>query len=282
MNWTVVSPSLVLLFRSLASSDMRQLLGEYDVTWMQRNTPFMSPTLQAGVYLKVLTSNSYGKPAKDWLPHQQTTLTPSTLTEGTVYSGTVASVPWTYTTVAGETLTTLCANIATKIDLLANPHVYPQVIDGPKVLCDVAVDQSVAFTGSANLTLATAVNVQEALVTRGKLTLQVVVKSLESTDTTWSLSYLENIQRQIWSDVSLSMLRSLGLGLISVGDIRDISAPIDDREASIGTLDIRFSFVEKRTIPVDVGTIEHVSGVANARHGATIEQVAFQADKPTT
>jgi hypothetical protein len=243
----------------------------------------MSPGLQAGVYLQVTSSKAYSKPAKDWLEHQTTTLTPSRTTAGTIYSGKVATHAWTYTVPADATLTSICVGIAAAIAALAVPGFVPMVQDGPLVQCDCQVGTRVVFSDASQyLTQSDVVNVQESILTRGKLVLQVQVKSLESTDTTWSLAYLENVSRNIWSEVSLSWLNSLGLGLISVGDIQDHSAPIDQREASIGTVDLQFSFVERRIIAVDVGTIEHVSGLAAPSFGAIVEQVPFQADKPAT
>jgi hypothetical protein len=283
MNWSSVSPSLVLLFRSLASEDMTQLQPEFSVCWMNRNIPFISPTTQEGTYLKVTNSKTYGKPASVWIPHQITTITPDTTTQGTVYSGKIDGHTWSYTVPSSATLTTICGGIRTAIIALVIPAVTPTVIAGPKVSCDILPGTELAFTNpSAHLVVDTNTNVQQSLLERGRMTIQVQVKSLESTDTSWSLFYLENIRTNIWSEPATTMLTSLGLALIApLGDILDNSAPIDQREASIGTMDLKFSFVAYKVIPVDTSTIEHVSGVAHASIGATIEQVVFQADKPT-
>lgn len=281
MNWNVVSPALVYLFRQLASGDMSKPLPEYTVSWLNRGVPIISPETLEGTYLQVIGSQGYGKPAKDWLAHQIATLVPTDATEGAVYAGLVGSIPWTYTVQAGEDLASVATNIGVVLVSAGIPGLPFLFGDPTRLEYDVFAGQEFVWTSDhANLTVTSNTMVQEALVRRGKLTLQVTVKSLEDTDVSWSLYYLENIQTNIWSEVSLSFLRALGLGIIDVGSIRDHSAPIDQREASIGSLDIKFSFVDNRLIPVDYSTIEHVSGVLTAREGANIMQVPFQADKP--
>jgi hypothetical protein len=210
MTWLVNSPSLVTLFRYLAADSMAAPLGLYDVNWNSRNIPMMSPGLQAGVYLQVTSSKSYGKPAKDWVEHQITTLTPSRTTSGTVYGGKVAGHAWTYTTPADATLVDICVGIASAIAALAVPGFVPMVLDGPKVQCDVAAGTAVIFSDASQyLAVVTNVMVQEALLTRGKLVLQVQVKSLESTDTTWSLVLAE----QPWPRVDQCGRHTRSLGV---------------------------------------------------------------------
>jgi hypothetical protein len=250
------------------------------VTWQNRDVPFISPDLQCAVYLEIIAQSGYGKPATDWRQHQQATLAPTAVTAGTIYTGALGAHSWTYTAVTGETSTTACAHIAAAIQALALEGVSATVITGPKVLVDVPVGTTYTITVNNKITLAESVNLQQALIKRGRITLQVKVVSLESTDVSWAIYYLDNMAHNIWSNYSLDFIRGLGLGLISVSDAITHDVAIDDRMASVGTCDVKFSYVDTFLVPVDVGTIEHVSGLAKVPVGATIEQVLFQADKP--
>ena len=102
----------------------------------------------------------------------------------------------------------------------------------------------------------------------GKATLQVQVKSLESTDVSWSIWYLSNIQSNIWTEAAHQYLRGLGLSVINTGALSAHDAPIDDREASIGTLDINLNFAYTVNGALDTGTIETVAGGLTAHDSA--------------
>ena len=114
----------------------------------------------------------------------------------------------------------------------------------------------------------TVTNLQQDQKVFGQATLQVQVKSLESTDVSWSIWYLSNIQSNIWTEAAHQYLRGLGLSVIDTGDIINHDAPIDDREASIGTLDINLNFAYTVTGALDYGTIETVSGTLTAHDSA--------------
>ena len=112
------------------------------------------------------------------------------------------------------------------------------------------------------------VNVQQDLRFTGQATLRVQVKSLESTNTTWALWYLTNIQTNLWTEAAHQYLRALGLSVINTGDVISNDAPIDDREASIGTLDIHLNFAYTVTGALDVTTLESMSGNVHAHDSA--------------
>jgi hypothetical protein len=99
-------------------------------------------------------------------------------------------------------------------------------------------------------------NLQQDLRVAGQATLRVQVKSLESTDVSWSLWYLTNIQTNLWTEAAHEYLRRLGLSVINTGDVISNDAPIDQREASIGTLDINFNFAYTTTGALDYTTLE--------------------------
>ena len=111
-------------------------------------------------------------------------------------------------------------------------------------------------------------NLQQDQRTTGQATLRVHVKSLESTDLSWAVWYLTNIQTNIWSEVAHQYLRALGLSVINTGDMIPNDAPIDDREASIGTLDIHFNFAYTVTGAIDLPTLESISGTVHAHDSA--------------
>ena len=111
-------------------------------------------------------------------------------------------------------------------------------------------------------------NLQQDQKVFGRATLQVQVKSLESTDVSWSIWYLSNIQSNIWTEAAHQYLRGLGLSVINTGDIINHDAPIDDREASIGTLDINLNFAYTVTGALDFGTIETVAGTTTVHDSA--------------
>ena len=111
-------------------------------------------------------------------------------------------------------------------------------------------------------------NLQQDLRFTGQATLRVQVKSLESTDVSWSLWYLTNIQNNLWTEAAHEYLRSLGLSVINTGDVIPNDAPLDDREASIGTLDIHFNFAYTVTGALDATTLESMSGNVHAHDSA--------------
>ena len=111
-------------------------------------------------------------------------------------------------------------------------------------------------------------NLQQDRRYTGQATLRVQVKSLESTDVSWSLWYLTNVQNNLWTQQAQDYLRGLGLSVINTGDVISNDAPIDDREASIGTLDIHFNFAYTVTGALDINTIESVSGNVHAHDSA--------------
>ena len=111
-------------------------------------------------------------------------------------------------------------------------------------------------------------NLQQDRRYTGQATLRVQVKSLESTDVSWSLWYLTNVQNNLWTQQAQDYLRGLGLSVINTGDVISNDAPIDDREASIGTLDIHFNFAYTVTGALDVTTLESMSGNVHAHDSA--------------
>jgi len=61
MNWTTVAPGLVNLVRMLAAPDLSVPLADGVVCWYNRDVPFISPTTQAGIYMRVIHYEGYGK-----------------------------------------------------------------------------------------------------------------------------------------------------------------------------------------------------------------------------
>lgn len=117
-------------------------------------------------------------------------------------------------------------------------------------------------------------NLQQDQKANGIATLRVQVKSLESTDTSWSLWFLSNIQNNIWSEAAHEYLRDLGLSVINTGDVITNDAPIDDREASIGTLDIHLNFGYKVTGALDITTLES-TGINVHAHDSAVTGVSI-------
>jgi hypothetical protein len=120
----------------------------------------------------------------------------------------------------------------------------------------------------------TVTNLQQDQRVCGQATLRVQVKSLESTDISWALWYLTNIQVNLWTEAAHEYLRELGLSVINTEDVISNDAPVDDREASIGTLDIHLNFAYTVTGALDTATLDSVSGAAtvssNTVTGGTI------------
>ena len=114
----------------------------------------------------------------------------------------------------------------------------------------------------------TVTNLQQDQRVCGQATLRVQVKSLESTDVSWAVWYLTNIQSNIWTEAAHQYLRNLGLSVINTGDVIPNDAPIDDREASIGTLDIQFNFAYSVTGALDYTTLESMTGTAHVSNSA--------------
>jgi hypothetical protein len=122
---------------------------------------------------------------------------------------------------------------------------------------------------------------RQSLIERGRLTMQVQAKSLEDTNFSLALHWLENIRRNLWEVNVISYLKVLGLAVQTTSEITNHDAPIDDRMASIATLDIFLSYVDQPVLPISYVWIEHIGGVAHVAGSATIAETPFEADKPT-
>lgn len=120
--------------------------------------------------------------------------------------------------------------------------------------------------------------VTQQVIRRGMLTLQVQAKSLEDTDYSWALHWLENVHRNIWAQAAHDYLTSIGLGVRTLSSIVNHDAPVDDRMASIATTDVLFNYVVKEDLSIAYSFIEHVRGVARPTGHATLN---LSADKPT-
>jgi hypothetical protein len=105
----------------------------------------------------------------------------------------------------------------------------------------------------------------------GRARLRVKVISLESTDTTWSLMWLQNVATNIWSQQAHDYLNALNLSIYDAGQIIDTSSLIDQRIASEGILDLglNWSYTKVMTLPVQV--IEHVQGTVTPAGKAPID-----------
>jgi hypothetical protein len=62
VDWTTLYPGLVSLVSSLASEDIAYPLPDGVVTWFNRDTPFICPQTQAGIYLRILSQTPRGRP----------------------------------------------------------------------------------------------------------------------------------------------------------------------------------------------------------------------------
>lgn len=195
MNWETVAPNLVNLFHFLASNDMTVPLDAGHIEWMNRSISFIGPDTMTGIYLRVSSSQTYGRPARVW------------------------------------------------------------------------------FTDTSGA-------LRQSLVERGRLTLEVQAKSLEDTNFSWALHWLENIRRNVWEQNVIEYLKAQGLALQTTSAITNHDAPIDQRMASIATLDIFFSWVDQPVLPTTYGTIELVGGVAHVAGSATVNEIPFEGDKP--
>ena len=117
-------------------------------------------------------------------------------------------------------------------------------------------------------------NLQQDLRFTGQATLRVQVKSLESTDLSWAVWYLTNIQNNLQTEAAHQYLRAIGLAVINTGDVIPNDAPIDDREASIGTLDIHFNFAYTVTGALDVTTLDS-TGINVHAHDSAVTGVSI-------
>lgn len=110
---------------------------------------------------------------------------------------------------------------------------------------------------------ATTKTVQNNIQCQNKITLQVQAKSLESTDTTWCLTWLTNITDRLWDEATLQALLTLNLAPIDVGPIVQLEEVQDDHMASYGTVDLHLTYGSS-VLGLPLGIIEHVTGMVTA------------------